>query len=46
MSRQKIGTTSKEKKTKGITINTAHIEYETYLRYSAPVDCPGHAKIM
>ena len=32
-----------EEKERGITINTAHIEYETEKRHYAPVDCPGHA---
>jgi len=32
-----------EEKTRGITINTAHIEYETLNRHYAHVDCPGHA---
>jgi elongation factor Tu len=32
-----------EEKERGITINTAHIEYETYNRHYAHVDCPGHA---
>ena len=32
-----------EEKARGITINTAHVEYETANRHSAPVDCPGHA---
>ena len=32
-----------EEKERGITINTAHIEYETANRHSAHVDCPGHA---
>ena len=32
-----------EEKERGITINTAHIEYETATRHYAPVDCPGHA---
>ena len=32
-----------EEKERGITINTAHIEYETEKRHSAHVDCPGHA---
>ena len=32
-----------EEKERGITINTAHIEYETANRHSAQVDCPGHA---
>ena len=32
-----------EEKARGITINTAHIEYETTARHYAHVDCPGHA---
>lgn len=32
-----------EEKSRGITINTAHIEYETFNRHYAHVDCPGHA---
>lgn len=32
-----------EEKTRGITINTAHIEYQTATRHYAHVDCPGHA---
>ncbi len=32
-----------EEKERGITINTAHIEYETNARHYAHVDCPGHA---
>ena len=32
-----------EEKERGITINTAHIEYETAKRHYAHVDCPGHA---
>jgi elongation factor Tu len=32
-----------EERERGITINTAHIEYETELRHYAHVDCPGHA---
>ena len=32
-----------EEKKRGITINTAHIEYETKNRHYAHVDCPGHA---
>jgi elongation factor Tu len=30
-------------KVRGITINTAHVEYETAKRHYAHVDCPGHA---
>ncbi|MFC2292276.1 MAG: elongation factor Tu, partial [Kingella oralis] len=32
-----------EEKARGITINTAHVEYETETRHYAHVDCPGHA---
>ena len=32
-----------EEKARGITINTAHVEYETTKRHYAHVDCPGHA---
>ncbi len=32
-----------EEKARGITINTAHVEYETVKRHYAHVDCPGHA---
>ena len=32
-----------EEKARGITINTAHVEYETMNRHYAHVDCPGHA---
>lgn len=32
-----------EEKARGITINTAHIEYQTQKRHYAHVDCPGHA---
>ncbi len=32
-----------EEKARGITINTAHVEYETESRHYAHVDCPGHA---
>ena len=32
-----------EEKERGITINTAHVEYETKARHYAHVDCPGHA---
>jgi len=31
-----------EEKARGITINTAHVEYETGNRHYAHVDCPGH----
>ena len=31
-----------EEKERGITINTAHVEYETEKRHYAHVDCPGH----
>ena len=33
-----------EEKERGITINTAHVEYETANRHYAHVDCPGHDK--
>ena len=32
-----------EERERGITINTAHVEYETKNRHYAHVDCPGHA---
>ncbi|MDO5122068.1 MAG: GTP-binding protein, partial [Erysipelotrichaceae bacterium] len=32
-----------EEKARGITINTAHVEYSTKTRHYAHVDCPGHA---
>src|SRR4030081_3600047 len=32
-----------EEKERGITINTAHVEYQTLKRHYAHVDCPGHA---
>ena len=32
-----------EEKERGITINTAHVEYATAARHYAHVDCPGHA---
>ncbi len=32
-----------EERQRGITINTAHVEYETENRHYAHVDCPGHA---
>src|SRR5580700_4057127 len=32
-----------EEKARGITISTAHVEYETEKRHYAHVDCPGHA---
>ena len=32
-----------EEKERGITINTAHVEYSTDKRHYAHVDCPGHA---
>src|ERR1044072_4025366 len=35
-----------EEKARGITINTAHVEYETQNRHYAHVDCPGHADYM
>ena len=34
---------AQEEKARGITINTAHVEYETEKRHYAHVDCPGHA---
>ena len=34
---------SPEEQARGITINTAHVEYETETRHYAHVDCPGHA---
>ena len=34
-----------EEKERGITINTAHVEYETAKRHYAHVDCPGHAEV-
>ena len=34
---------SPEEKARGITISTAHVEYETDTRHYAHVDCPGHA---
>ena len=49
---EKFGSTAKandqidaapEEKARGITINTAHVEYETETRHYAHVDCPGHA---
>ena len=49
---QKFGGTTKrydeidnapEEKERGITINTAHVEYESAARHYAHVDCPGHA---
>jgi len=33
-----------EEKLRGITISTAHVEYETSKRHYAHIDCPGHAK--
>lgn len=33
-----------EEKARGITISTAHVEYETSARHYAHVDCPGHAE--
>src|SRR4030095_5031848 len=35
-----------EERARGITINTAHVEYETANRHYAHVDCPGHADYM
>ena len=32
-----------EERERGITINTAHVEYESAARHYAHVDCPGHA---
>src|SRR3546814_16884581 len=32
-----------EEKARGITINTAHVEYDSNVRHYAHVDCPGHA---
>ncbi|OUS18997.1 elongation factor Tu, partial [Rhodospirillales bacterium 47_12_T64] len=32
-----------EERARGITISTAHVEYETEARHYAHVDCPGHA---
>src|SRR3990167_288301 len=32
-----------EERARGITISTAHVEYESDLRHYAHVDCPGHA---
>ncbi|MEW6273866.1 MAG: GTP-binding protein, partial [Bacillota bacterium] len=32
-----------EERERGLTINTAHVEYETEARHYAHVDCPGHA---
>ncbi|MGE6637353.1 GTP-binding protein, partial [Ectopseudomonas khazarica] len=32
-----------EEKARGITINTAHVEYDSNIRHYAHVDCPGHA---
>lgn len=32
-----------EEKERGITINTAHVEYQTLVRHYAHIDCPGHA---
>ena len=32
-----------EEKKRGITINTAHVKYQTANRHYAHVDCPGHA---
>jgi elongation factor Tu len=36
-------TQAPEEKARGITISTAHVEYETENRHYAHVDCPGHA---
>ena len=35
--------TPRRKKARGITISTAHVEYESPTRHYAHVDCPGHA---
>ena len=35
-----------EEKARGITISTAHVEYETENRHYAHVDCPGHACLL
>ena len=35
-----------EERERGITINTAHVEYETEGRHYAHVDCPGHACLL
>ena len=35
-----------EERERGITIATAHVEYETGERHYAHVDCPGHTRIM
>ena len=32
-----------EERARGITINTAHVEYQTETRHYGHVDCPGHA---
>ncbi|HDH10419.1 MAG TPA: GTP-binding protein, partial [Deltaproteobacteria bacterium] len=32
-----------EERERGVTINTAHVEYETDIRHYAHIDCPGHA---
>ena len=32
-----------EEKSRGITINTSHVEYESATRHYAHIDCPGHA---
>ena len=32
-----------EERERGITINTAHVEYESETRHYAHIDCPGHA---
>ena len=36
-------TRRRKEKARGITVNTAHVEYETVTRHYAHVDCPGHA---
>ena len=40
---EEIDKAPEEEKERGITINTAHVEYETEKRHYAHVDCPGHA---
>ena len=35
-----------EEKARGITINSAHVEYETNNRHYGHIDCPGHADCM
>ncbi len=43
MVRRGATSSAPEEKARGITINTAHVEYETAKRHYAHVDCPGHA---